>query len=88
MTAGPCRRRNVERDGWRSDLTILCHCRVARRLDNRVMGGRVRGVLLLLVVVMLLLLGVVMLEVDLESFRGDKTLFEGDVTAAKLGRSV
>jgi len=86
VTAGPCRRRNVERDGWRSDLTILCHCRVARRLDNRVMGGRVRGVLLLLVLV--LLLGVVMLEVDLESFKGDKTLFEGDVTAAKLGRSV
>ena len=82
MTAGPCRRSNVERDGWRSDLTILCHCRVARRLDNRVMGGRIRGVLLLL------LLGVAKLEVDLESFRGDKTLFEGEVTAAKLGRSV
>ena len=53
MAAGLRSSRNVERDVWRRVLTMLCHCRVTRRLDNYVMRGRAQEILLLWLLVLL-----------------------------------
>jgi len=79
VTVGPCSSRNISRDGWRRVLTILCHYRVSKRLDNRVIGSRVRRVLLLCLLVLLVVLDSFNAadKSVLESFKGDKILFEG-----------